>query len=526
MAMTTATTTTTAAAPSPSADVKPVVPDAAPASPVNANAKTETDATNAPSTTGSAGAPAAPKRRAARRANTAERRATHNAVERMRRETLNGRFLTLASLLPPLAALRRPSKAAIVSSSIATVNAARRHRVLAAQTLRALSREAEQLRREVNEWRARARVPQLDIPVRSDAHHAVLRAELEDFDLALEDGVVLEEEGDEEDNDDANNGHSSPGAGDSPAPVSPQSQSQSPVSPASAQEEQFRRARSASTSVPGSAHGFPAIPLAAPMSVPMAAPMPMRTFKRKRISRSSSSSPKRTAARGYKEDQEDKGSREAASHSTRPLRRLPPLVPRAAGAVGGTGRRRRLRVRVQASVPPLGWATRCRGMMQGGMHPHPGAAMQMQSGMPMKGGYFDAPAPVGAGAAYDLGLGFEAEESLLLGSAAPSMSAANNMAWASANPAHPAFAAAQAQAQAVRLREVYEQQAQMLGMQLGGGVGMPMQMGMNAGMGGMQMSMSMNGGMPMMGGGMMGGINGVAQGQYLHQQAPVPVGRF
>ncbi|KAJ6631887.1 hypothetical protein B0H10DRAFT_1772217 [Mycena sp. CBHHK59/15] len=28
-----------------------------------------------------------------RRVNTAERRATHNAVERQRRETLNGRFL-------------------------------------------------------------------------------------------------------------------------------------------------------------------------------------------------------------------------------------------------------------------------------------------------------------------------------------------------------------------------------------------------------------------------------------------------
>ncbi|KAJ6580594.1 hypothetical protein B0H10DRAFT_1834638, partial [Mycena sp. CBHHK59/15] len=33
------------------------------------------------------------KRHAARRANTTEHRATHNAVERMRRETLNGRFL-------------------------------------------------------------------------------------------------------------------------------------------------------------------------------------------------------------------------------------------------------------------------------------------------------------------------------------------------------------------------------------------------------------------------------------------------
>ncbi|KIM54780.1 hypothetical protein SCLCIDRAFT_64742, partial [Scleroderma citrinum Foug A] len=33
------------------------------------------------------------KKKASRRANTAERRATHNAVERARRETLNGRFL-------------------------------------------------------------------------------------------------------------------------------------------------------------------------------------------------------------------------------------------------------------------------------------------------------------------------------------------------------------------------------------------------------------------------------------------------
>ena len=39
-------------------------------------------------------APAQPqKRKPSRRANTAERRATHNAVERARRETLNGRFL-------------------------------------------------------------------------------------------------------------------------------------------------------------------------------------------------------------------------------------------------------------------------------------------------------------------------------------------------------------------------------------------------------------------------------------------------
>lgn len=38
-------------------------------------------------------APSQVKRKPSRRANTAERRATHNAVERQRRETLNGRFL-------------------------------------------------------------------------------------------------------------------------------------------------------------------------------------------------------------------------------------------------------------------------------------------------------------------------------------------------------------------------------------------------------------------------------------------------
>ena len=37
------------------------------------------------------------KRKPNRRANTAERRATHNAVERQRRETLNGRFLVCLS---------------------------------------------------------------------------------------------------------------------------------------------------------------------------------------------------------------------------------------------------------------------------------------------------------------------------------------------------------------------------------------------------------------------------------------------
>ena len=61
----------------------------------NANANGSPEQANAQAT-GAAGATAAAgqmKRKPSRRANTAERRATHNAVERQRRETLNGRFL-------------------------------------------------------------------------------------------------------------------------------------------------------------------------------------------------------------------------------------------------------------------------------------------------------------------------------------------------------------------------------------------------------------------------------------------------
>ncbi|KAF8328665.1 uncharacterized protein EI90DRAFT_3017532 [Cantharellus anzutake] len=94
------------------------------------------------------------RRKPARRANTAERRATHNAVERQRRETLNSRFLDLAALLPNLIAVRRPSKSAIVNSSIALIHTQRRQRALAARELRQLVAEADALRRQVNEWRA------------------------------------------------------------------------------------------------------------------------------------------------------------------------------------------------------------------------------------------------------------------------------------------------------------------------------------------------------------------------------------
>ncbi|KAJ6465405.1 hypothetical protein C8R45DRAFT_1023054 [Mycena sanguinolenta] len=114
--------------------------------------------------------------------NTAERRASHNAVERARRETLNARFIDLAGLLPNLKHLRRPSKSAIVNSSIAHVRAARRYRNLASQQLRALNAECAMIRREVNQWRARAGVPLAVTPARSEAFALVLGGEEPAFD--------------------------------------------------------------------------------------------------------------------------------------------------------------------------------------------------------------------------------------------------------------------------------------------------------------------------------------------------------
>lgn len=57
--------------------------------PVSGTTTVGTNTANATSPT----SPTQMKRKPNRRANTAERRATHNAVERQRRETLNGRFL-------------------------------------------------------------------------------------------------------------------------------------------------------------------------------------------------------------------------------------------------------------------------------------------------------------------------------------------------------------------------------------------------------------------------------------------------
>ncbi|KAI0732451.1 hypothetical protein BC629DRAFT_1631011 [Irpex lacteus] len=155
---------------------------------------TQPDAASAPANSNtSSAAGQAQKRKPSRRANTAERRATHNAVERARRETLNGRFLDLAALLPNLSQIRRPSKSSIVNSSIAHIHASRRHRLLAARELRLLKLESDALRRELNEWRDRAGLPRIDEPVRGEGFQMIMSGEVE----ILSAGPI-EEEGDDE----------------------------------------------------------------------------------------------------------------------------------------------------------------------------------------------------------------------------------------------------------------------------------------------------------------------------------------
>ncbi|GAA5925004.1 hypothetical protein JCM1841_004047 [Sporobolomyces salmonicolor] len=87
----------------------------------------------------------------------ADKRATHNAIERARRESLNGRFMTLAEALPTMANIKRPSKAMIVTKALDFVYDAqlREHTLI---------KENNDLRREVDQLRARLGMPALPPP--------------------------------------------------------------------------------------------------------------------------------------------------------------------------------------------------------------------------------------------------------------------------------------------------------------------------------------------------------------------------
>ncbi|GAA6059299.1 hypothetical protein JCM10212_005879 [Sporobolomyces blumeae] len=87
----------------------------------------------------------------------ADKRATHNAVERARRESLNGRFTVLAESLPTMRNIKRPSKAMIVNKALDFVYDAQMRE-------RTLVQENNELRREVDQLRARLGMPPLPPP--------------------------------------------------------------------------------------------------------------------------------------------------------------------------------------------------------------------------------------------------------------------------------------------------------------------------------------------------------------------------
>ncbi|KAK1215225.1 hypothetical protein PQX77_022176 [Marasmius sp. AFHP31] len=108
----------------------------------------------------------------------ADRRATHTAVEKIRRDALNKRIQTLASLVP-IPSGTRTSKYRIVNSTIAHLQATRNHRVLAARELRALETEANHLRDEVNRWRVRAGRTPMRAERRSASFKSIVSGEME-----------------------------------------------------------------------------------------------------------------------------------------------------------------------------------------------------------------------------------------------------------------------------------------------------------------------------------------------------------
>ncbi|KAJ2868967.1 hypothetical protein FB639_004801, partial [Coemansia asiatica] len=83
----------------------------------------------------------------------AQRRATHNAIERARRESLNGQFQDLASAVPALIHVRRPSKATIVEKSLDYIRSFKEHLSNRDQYIKKLQLRNLALHDEVNRLR-------------------------------------------------------------------------------------------------------------------------------------------------------------------------------------------------------------------------------------------------------------------------------------------------------------------------------------------------------------------------------------
>jgi hypothetical protein len=121
----------------------------------------------------------------------------------------------LAALFPNLSQIRRPSKSSIVNSSIAYINASRRHRLVASRELRLIKLEADALRQELNSWRVHASLPPIEEPIRSEGFAVVLSGELEALPVTQEEEELHDYDGyDDPDDDLIMGGSSNPGVDD------------------------------------------------------------------------------------------------------------------------------------------------------------------------------------------------------------------------------------------------------------------------------------------------------------------------
>ena len=165
-----------------------------------------------------------------RRTHTPDRKATHNATERARRETLNGRFLVwnyslsfipfflanapsqeLAALLPDLHHVPRPTKSSIVNSSIERIKALDQHHLVAAHELRLLKHESDMFRRELNQWRISSGLPRVDTPFRSEAFERTVNDQMKVFRAPTDEEEVEGDHASRESGDDPTSLSQSPG---------------------------------------------------------------------------------------------------------------------------------------------------------------------------------------------------------------------------------------------------------------------------------------------------------------------------
>lgn len=100
-----------------------------------------------------------------KKGTSAERRATHNAIERARRESLNGRFLQLAATLPSISDVRRPSKSLIVNKSLDFVADAMNREAIYRLKIDNMRQENMQLREQLNKFLTQSGLDPLPHPV-------------------------------------------------------------------------------------------------------------------------------------------------------------------------------------------------------------------------------------------------------------------------------------------------------------------------------------------------------------------------